>query len=352
MAIFRPFRLFVFLFPLLLIGCEFSLFEGFKPQEVAPSPATPVTDSPEAPTCPAEFSLVAANATLSTSGFCVSKYEMKASLTSDGSDVFDAATTALDALTHTPESRASGVPWVKINFATARSECASLGTGYRLIKLLEWEALARNLEAQNANWSGGAVGTGLLLGGHSDGAIAADAVASGLAVTGFLLLGASTGGDGLEGTGQAGAISTDPTYLQKRKMILASGDEVWDLAGNAREWVDLDGNGSLIDYTGPGASTHLELNSTEFTNFLSTIVLTVGGAAFPLTNFGPLTSGYNHAGQNIGKFYVSSGARTGAAITRGANFSAANSPGIFAGDTDTAPTATSASVTFRCVYSD
>lgn len=327
-----------------LVGCVFN---------AAPtSNAQPAEDAPEESACPSQFSLVSANTALGTSPFCVSKYEMKAALSVDGSDVNDAATAQLDVATHSPESRASGIPWVKINFANARAECLSLGSGYRMIKLLEWEAMARNLESQNANWSGETVGSGAIPGGHSDGAIAADAVASGLAVTGFLLLGSSNGGDSFEGTGQTGALPSDPNYLQKRKLVLASGDEVWDVAGNAREWVDLDGNGSLINYTGPGASAFLDLNSAEFLNFLNSIVLTTGGAAFPIPTFGASGAGYNHASQNIGRFYVASGARTGAALTRGANFSAGNNPGIFAGDTDTAPTATSGSVTFRCVYSN
>ncbi len=311
----------------------------------------PEVDPPVvAPACPTGFSAVAANSSLSTSAFCVAKFEMKAAL-NDGTDVVDTATAILDASLHVPESRASGVPWVKINLATARTECASMGSGYRLIKLLEWEALARELETQNANWSNGSVGSGFLLGGHSDGAIAADAVASGLAVTGFLLL-SSAAGDGFDGTGQAGATPSDAAFLQKRKMVLSSGGEVWDIAGNAREWVDLDGNGSLINYTGPGASSFLDLNSVGFTNFLASIVLNVGGAAFPIPTFGPTVTGYNHASQNTGMFYVASGARTAAALTRGGNFSAANSPGIFAGDTDTSPAAQSASVTFRCVYQE
>lgn len=334
-----------------LMGCELSLFEGFKAQDQV-QPSQPEDDAPDELTCPAEFSLVGANTSFNTQEFCIAKYEMKAALSVDGSDVLDTATAQLDATTHSPESRAHGIPWVRINFATARSECSSLGPGYRMIKLLEWEAVARDLESQAGNWSGEAVGVGAIPSGHSDGAIDASAIADGLAVTGYLLLGSSVDGDSFEGTGETGAVPAGRTYTQKRKLILASGDEVWDIAGNAREWVDVDGNGSLIDFTGPGASAFLDLNSADFSNFLNSIVLTIGGAAFPIPAFGTLDSGSTHGMHNIGRFYVASGARTGAAITRGGNFSPNNSPGIFAGDTDTAPTATSTSVTFRCVYSD
>ena len=53
--------------------------------------------------------------------------------------------------------------------STAITQCSSLGAGYALISNAQWQTIAQNIENVATNWSGGAVGTGGIPRGHSDG---------------------------------------------------------------------------------------------------------------------------------------------------------------------------------------
>jgi hypothetical protein len=301
--------------------------------------------------CPTNFVKVPANATLGTAEFCLAKYEMKVAQ-NNGTAVFDGYnnSVALDVTLYKPESRPDGVPWVRILLADAISECASLGTGYHLSTAKEWQAAALNIESVATNWSGNSVGSGRLNTGHSDNAVDASAVANGYAVTGSNLLSAGSGSDAYVGTGQNNSLAWGSGGEQKRTHTLSNGEVIWDMAGNARDVVDLDGLGSSVNYTGPGSSGFYEPLGSELSSMIFSSTLS-GGGTLNINLFKPATAALTNSTNGIGQTYISSGARTLRLVTRGGNFSNSNSPGIFAADFDTAASATSSSFGFRCAKS-
>jgi hypothetical protein len=177
-------------------------------------------------TCPTNYLAVGPNTdVLVSDAFCVSKYEMKILGDNNGSQVYSAAFVA--------DSRVSGTPWVNINRNQSITECQALGAGYDLISNAQWQAMAREIElAQTAgvylNWSNGSTsGANALNRGHSD-------VSS-------IGLAASLDSDPCFGTGQAScANNTNADFTQKRTHALASGEVIWDVAGNVVEWVKQD----------------------------------------------------------------------------------------------------------------
>lgn len=302
--------------------------------------------SPAVTTCPTHFIKVPANTALGTSDFCLAKFEMKASL-NDGTAVFDGnnSGTPLDTSLHKPESRPDGIPWVRITLAQAAAECASLGTGYHLSTLKEWQAAALNIESVASNWSGNSVGSGTIIRGHSDGAISASAVSDGYAVsTTVYLLGAKNATDPFGGTGQTSG-------NQKRTHTLSNGEIIWDMPGNAREIVDPNGSAAGVNYTGPTTSGFYEVLGGELSSTISSLTFTSGSGGLSLALFTPATAALTNTSHEIGRAYINSGARTDRMITRGGNFSSSNSPGLFAVDFDSATTGTSSSASFRCVKS-
>lgn len=302
-------------------------------------------------TCPENYVTIAPNSALGTVAFCASKYEMKLSL-NDGTPVFDGTNgnSPVNPLLYKPDSRPNGVPWVRVSHSTAFSECQSLGAGYHQITAKEHQAIAREIELQPDNWSGGAVGSGALYRGHSDDAISATAVADGYATSGSKLLGAGDDANAYAGTGQTAAGPMGSGGEQRRTMVLSNGEVIWDIAGNAREKVDADGLGGTISYTGPATTRNLESGDAEFISMVDTLTSS-NGATFDLSIFSPATSGLSHATHFVGKYHVNGGVRTGLTITRGGNFSAGNNPGLFAGDVDGMDTSSSTSGGFRCAKS-
>jgi len=298
--------------------------------------------------CAENYVRIPANATLGSSAFCMAKYEMKLK-TNAGAAVFDGTNggVAVNVTQYVPDSRPDGVPWVRITQANAIAECATLGAGYHLATGREWAAMTRNLETVAANWDGGTPGTGLMFRGHSDGAISGTAVADGYAVSSTSLLSSGDGTNAYVGTGNASGDAFSSGGDQRRTFTLSTGEVIWDIAGNARDMIDIDGAGSTISYTGGGSSSYNDVFSAAATSFLSSIVLS-GGGAFNTNWLQPATAGLDNTTNNTGRWYISSNARTGRIVTRGANFSSSNSPGIFAADFDADNNTLSSSAGFRC----
>ena len=80
--------------------------------------------------------------------------------------------------------------------------------------------MARDIEANPVNWSGGEVGSGALSRGHSDAN-----PSNALAIT--------DADDPLTNTG-----NEEGNWDQRRTLVLSNGEVIWDLAGNVSEWVD------------------------------------------------------------------------------------------------------------------
>lgn len=167
-------------------------------------------------TCPPEYAFVPGDEQLGSTPFCLARYEMRVVGLSDGDVGFDPAYVA--------ESRATGTPWAGVDKSQARVACDALGFDYQLVTNLQWQAVARSIERDPANWSGGAVGAGSIPRGHCD----EDPLAA-LASSGGPCVGTNN------------PACTDPSsadWAQKRTHELANGEVIWDLAGNLREQVD------------------------------------------------------------------------------------------------------------------
>jgi formylglycine-generating enzyme required for sulfatase activity len=108
-------------------------------------------------------------------------------------------------------------PWVSITQTSAITTAAAACTNCHLITEAEWMTIAQNVLSVAGNWSGGAVGSGYIYGGHND-----NAPTNSLA--------ASTDNDGYYGTGDTTGSN------QKRTLTLTNGQVIWDIAGNVSEW--------------------------------------------------------------------------------------------------------------------
>lgn len=271
----------------------------------------PGSSAPETPgaisDCPAEYAVVPANPSLGVnSDFCVAKYEMK--------DVSGVAT-----------SQVSGTPWVSIDAPSAWNACNALGAGYALISNPEWMTIARNVENEALNWSGGTVGSGAMSRGHTD-----DTPSGALAVTNTA--------DPYDGTENSSAQAMGSGKEQRRTFTLSNGEVVWDLSGNVWEWTDwssADGAFTIGPTScGTGWSDEPELNE-------------VNCADLAANSYMPSNSTFTSA-HNIGKFY--GGLSSGGAGHRGGSYLSRALAGALALAVHPAPSITDITLGFRCVY--
>jgi hypothetical protein len=194
-----------------------------------------VTDSgPSLPTCAAGYVPVAANAELGTNAFCVMRFEAKAGRDDDidgvieDSEIFvEGCVGACDTgdwaqMDYVPVASPVGLPWRGVSQTRAFERCAALGATFGLISNREWMTIARSAEQTPENWSTNVVGSGRMVNGHINGpAIAA----------------VTDPADPYSDTGDS-ASGDVSSWSQRRTLVLATGDVVWDLPGNVQEWVD------------------------------------------------------------------------------------------------------------------
>ncbi|MFA5917124.1 MAG: type II secretion system protein [Candidatus Gracilibacteria bacterium] len=192
-------------------------------------------------TCPEGFIKVPGNEEFMQPGFCVAKYEMTYTdadtpNTCDGSCPIGENTvnqTDWNTVTYTgvkiPVSMAGKYPIADINQTQAIDACKSMGEGYHLITNNEWMTIARDIEANQVNWSGNAVGSGYIYNGVSDSYMGCGDTTNTKTIYASLTRGwvTKTGG-GLGNT----ACDT------KRQLQLSNGEIIWDLAGNVQEHVN------------------------------------------------------------------------------------------------------------------
>lgn len=320
---------------------------GTKRLELSLSSGGSETIDIDVRSCPLNFILVPSNSSFGVNTFCLPKYEAKA-MTNSGSLVTDPNTTPVDPTLHYPSFQKNGLPWTKVTFSNILNECSSLGSKYRLITNKEWQTVARNIESYSQNWDTNTPGTGKMYKGHTDGVISASAISEGYGVTGSLLLASADDSSPYTGTGNDSSTGAD----QKRTLVLNNGEVIWDLAGNAKEWVDLDGLGSSLSYTGTTpSSAYYEYSSSQFTNMIPTTVLSAGGT-LSLDDFRPFYFNLTAASNNVGRIYIQSNGstRTLKGVSRGGHFTANHQNGIFGADLDLTLVSTSSSTSFRCVY--
>ena len=174
--------------------------------------------------CPLGFVEVQSLKGYTSQNFCVAKYEMK---NKNGHD---------EAI-----SEQRGIPWVEINRDDAITQCENIGSGYDLITNSEWQTVARNIEQVASNWYENRIGSkGGLNRGYS--------FQKGVSSRGLLPLEASDDDNGCYGT--EGYCRGDTWHINRRTHFLSNNRilwVLWDIAGNAWEWVKDDNDSSKGD---------------------------------------------------------------------------------------------------------
>ena len=240
--------------------------------------------------CPDHYVLIPARGDYATQPFCVARYEMK----QDGSNILP----KYDTLPKVGVTRNEA-----IGFCQDPDGDDTPNDGYDLITNDEWQALARDIELVASNWSEGAVGSGDLSKGFSGGS---------LGVVGASLLVAEKDDNkacsGITDINGANPCSGTTWNTQRRTFTLSNGEVIWDLAGNAWEWVK-DNNTAL--------SNQARMNSA-FSNDMNTYILENGASGSVSRNTkGHFGSHGSYTKDLVLKTYLSSQTGTVAGLLRG-----------------------------------
>lgn len=227
-------------------------------------------------------------------------------------------------------SQAGQSPWVNITQNAAKTACANLGAGYHLTTNVEWMTIAANAAKQTFNWSGGAVGSGTLVQGHSNNSpasVCASDVSDSKAWVG-----------GSDCTGQTQGTMA---FNQRRTAKLSNSEVIWDFAGNAWQWVDVI---NTNDKPTPASDTWQQFPTLS------------GTTTMPLAQLVPINAVQNwwtdswNSAQSIGRFYSGYNGSGGALQRGGAVDSGTANAGLFSGRLSNAADYADGFGTFRCTW--
>ena len=267
--------------------------------------------------CPEHFVAIPSLKGYTTHSFCVAKYEMK----NNGSNQ--------------AVSQATGLPYTNFTRDDSIAKCTAMGTGYDMITNDEWQSLARNIELVSNNWSGGTVGSGTLNRGHCDHFPDVPLAAS------------SNDEQGCFGTEEICQGRHD-WHDQKRTHNLSNGEIIWDLSGNAWEWVKDDNS---FNYGSNAYISQVTKTSHTLAGRLSGGTTTTARAAKdqfgPSGNYSSLNSGI-YGGLGHGWL-----AHTGGAVLRGGFWSFFSSDphvGVFSVSLKRSASESNEAFGFRCTY--
>lgn len=275
--------------------------------------------------CPQGYVPVPRDNTLGGDDFCVMKYEAKAWADNNMDSIvdtgeIDVSGAVVNPALHAPASIAEGYPWRNITGNEAAAECESLGANYHLISNQEWMTIARNVEAEGQNWTGGQQGQGCLFRGNSG-----ENTVGGNGLPSSVL--DSCGYNG--GLGPENGTDRD----QRAQHTLSIATTIFDFAGNVFEWTDWDNDV-------PGAQQ-------------GPINCPISLVELPSVSCGPLSKseydsddGQFSSSEGSGRF---SGGLGGGAI-RGGSWTSTESAGIYAIDLSAPLSSSYLFVGFRCVW--
>lgn len=269
-----------------------------------------------------EWVLVPANAGgMGLPAFYVMKYEAKAMLNNESAS--SATGTDATPATHKPVSTADHQPWRSIDANDAAAECESLGPGYHLVSNSEWMAISRDIENQDANWTGGSVGSGCLFRGNS---------------------GEATTGNGTGFSDSCGYTAiTNPESGSGRdlrsKHTLSNGVEIFDIAGNISEWVDWDSSQNGFQ-SGPSTCSTgwVELGSFSCPDMAIDTYNSFNGTYDSSHGTGQIYGATLYSGQDTG------------AVSRGGSYTSDLYSGIYSLYMYLLQDFTNSRLGFRCVY--
>ena len=235
---------------------------------------------------------------------CVMKYEAKAQ--DNNGDIVAFTDNTYTLTDYTAVSVPDGNPWVCINQYNAKVACESIGA--HLITNAEWMALARDIEAQDENWTGGKVGNGILKRGNVN------------------KTDAGSYGDGNKDDGIL--------INEKAKLKFSNGHTIYHFSGNMWEW---------IDYT--IAKENLPNTNSSWVEFSKA---SFNVDYLPVAEVVPLEASSALGG---GKMYYGNRNEDLRAILRGGywNESDKDATGIFALYLNNEPQASYSPLGFRCV---
>jgi len=219
-----------------------------------------------------------------------------------------------------PQSTGDGLPWTNISQLDAIQK--SKDAGYHLITNWEWMAIARDIEQVADNWTGGAVGSGMIKRGN-----------------------VGTTDDGsYDGADPETGILND-----KAKLKLSNGEEIYHFSGNVWEWVDeTKTTTELLANFNSQSSNWYEYNGTIVADFSKAIIL-------PYSMAGPKAA--HNSANGVGKIYVDTDAswsnntpydNTIHAFLRGGYWNNGANAGVFALYLNFSPSYSYTSVGFRC----
>jgi hypothetical protein len=203
-----------------------------------------------------------------------------------------------------PKSTGDGLPWTISQLDAIQK---SKDAGYHLITNWEWMAIARDIEQVPENWTGGAVGSGMV----------------------------KRGNVGITDDGSYEWCNPETGILNdKAKLKLSNGQEIYHFSGNVWEWVDdtITQGEQYINFN-QNASNWYEFNATDLFKVAQKL---------PYTEVGPKETYATPSSNGLGRIYIntSNGSSANRAFLRGGYWGNGANAGVFALRLNDSPTYT------------
>ena len=205
-----------------------------------------------------------------------------------------------------PQSTGDGLPWTSISQLDAIQK--SKDAGYHLITNWEWMAIARDIEQVADNWTGGAVGSGMI----------------------------KRGNVGITDDGSYDGANPETGILNdKAKLKLSNGEEIYHFSGNVWEWVDAQ-IPTQADMKPTGKYWPGEIKD-----------VTDWGNGLAYSEIGPKDNTFTRS-NGVGGIYYDTNCTSNRAFVRGGRWDSGATAGVFALGFGESPTGTYMYVGFRC----
>ncbi|MDD2245417.1 MAG: SUMF1/EgtB/PvdO family nonheme iron enzyme [Dysgonamonadaceae bacterium] len=247
---------------------------------------------------------------------CIMQYEAKCS--NGGGNTATDGGYPWSSCTETVVSASAGEPITNITQIQAKAACESIGA--HLITNAEWMSLARDIEQVKENWTGGALGSGVLKRGN---------------------VGDSLAGD-YDGANPEVGVTNDLAKLK-----LSNGKEIYHLSGNVYEWVD----DKISCGTTTCPNTLMPYDSTPASEWIEYANVSTWGK-YSKAELSPLT--YFTGSLGVGRLYTDNNASAGPSDTythaflRSLSWGSTSYAGVFALYLNSSPADSNSSIGFRC----